>query len=231
MNAERFYVYEHIRKDTGAVFYVGKGCGYRAFNFKNRGDNWKKIQESCNGVLVRFPIKNVDEEFSWFAEIELIDLYKKHGVNLVNISKGGNGFGSIPKSDEHKRKIALSKIGIKRPLSVVEKMKNSKLGKLKGNENPFFGKHHTQETIEKLRANKLGSVNSEETKEKIRISSANSKETLRRMKPVFCITNGITYKSVTEVVKVLGLHRVSITNCCNKKAHTTGGYKFEWGTK
>jgi serine/threonine protein phosphatase PrpC len=71
----------------------------------------------------------------------------------------------------------------------------------------------------------------DDPKEKIRIGGSNSAETLRRMKPVFCITNGTTYKSVTEVVKMLNVHRVSVTNCCNKKSHTAGGYKFEWGTK
>ncbi len=231
MNAERFYVYEHIRKDTGAVFYVGKGCGDRAFNFTNRGDNWKSVKDVCGEVLVRLPVKNVDEEFSWFAEIELIDLYKKHGINLVNISKGGKGFGSIPKSEEHKRKIALTKIGIKRPIDVVERMKATKRGKLTGIDNPFYGKTHSAETVKRLRLQRIGTVHSEASKEKIRIGGSNSAETLCRMKPVFCITNGTTYKSVTEVVKMLNVHRVSVTNCCNKKSHTAGGYKFEWGTK
>lgn len=231
MNAERFYVYEHIRKDTGAVFYVGKGCGDRAFNFTNRGNNWKSVKDVCGEVLVRLPIKDVDEEFSWFAEIELIDLYKKHGINLVNISKGGKGFGSIPKSEEHKRKIGLTKIGIKRPIDVVERMKATKRGKLTGSDNPFYGKTHTAETAERLRLHRIGTTHSEVSKEKIRISSSNSAETLRRMKPVFCVTNGVTYKSVVEVAKMLNVHRVSVTNCCNKKAHTAGGYKFEWGTK
>jgi hypothetical protein len=231
MNAERFYVYEHIRKDTGAVFYVGKGCADRAYNFINRGENWKKVEQSCGEVLVNFAIKDIDEELSWFAEVELIDLYKKRGFDLVNISKGGRGFGSYPKSEEHKRKIGLTKIGIKRPAYVVEKVRQSKKGKLTGIDNPFFGKHHTQETIEKLRATRLGTVNSEESKIKVRISSKNTAETIRRMKPIFCTTNGTTYKSVTEVAQMLNVHRIAVTNCCNKKAHTAGGYKFEWGTK
>ena len=43
MNQERFYVYEHIRNDTGAVFYVGKGKGRRMFEHEReskRGDKY-----------------------------------------------------------------------------------------------------------------------------------------------------------------------------------------------
>jgi hypothetical protein len=40
---DRFYVYEHRRADTGAVFYVGKGSGYRLRVEQHRGAAWRAI--------------------------------------------------------------------------------------------------------------------------------------------------------------------------------------------
>ena len=135
MNAERFYVYEHIRKDTGAVFYVGKGSGNRYRNFCNRGKYWNNFCKSKQNVEVRLPIKNVDEEFSLLAEVELIDLYRRRGVRLVNISDGGEGTSGWIPSQETRKKISEA---------------NKKIPKLKGEKHWWFGKKHSAESLAKM---------------------------------------------------------------------------------
>lgn len=42
-----FYVYRHIRRDTGEVFYIGKGFKNRAYSFLNRNPYWHNIVNKC----------------------------------------------------------------------------------------------------------------------------------------------------------------------------------------
>jgi hypothetical protein len=42
---DEYYVYLHIRKDTGNVFYVGKGKCRRAFWSSNRNRHWCAISQ------------------------------------------------------------------------------------------------------------------------------------------------------------------------------------------
>ena len=169
MNAERFYVYEHIRKDTGAVFYVGKGSGKRCNHFANRGKFWNNFSKSKDNVEVRLPIQNVDEEFSLLAEVELIDLYRRRGVFLVNISDGGEGTsGWIPSEETRKRigeankhtpKVSGEKHGMfgkKHTPESLAKMSASQKGRMVGENHPFYGKHHTDETKAKVSIGRKG---------------------------------------------------------------------------
>jgi hypothetical protein len=259
MNTERFYVYEHIRKDTGAVFYVGKGSGKRCKHFVNRGKFWNNFCKSKDNVEVRLPIQNVDEEFSLLAEVELIDVYRRRGVFLVNISDGGEGTsGWIPseetrkrigKSNKHTPKASGEKHGMfgkkHTPESLAKmvesqnrrdhtnhpmrgkhhteeskaKMSESLKGTKTGKDNPFFGKTHSAEVREKIRAVQLGRKQSPE-------QIQNRAKTI--WKPVICLTNNQHYPSVTEASKILGIDASSISACCLGKLKTAGKMKFSY---
>lgn len=106
-----FYVYEHIRKDTGAVFYVGKGSKDRCFIEKGRNRYWKNVVNKSNGFCVRFIVKNVNEEFAYFVEQERIDQYKRLGKSLTNLTGGGEG--SFNASEETRKKMSESHSGEK----------------------------------------------------------------------------------------------------------------------
>jgi len=164
-----FYVYEHRRVDTGAVFYVGKGRGYRARTFSNRGKWWDKVVKKANGLTVHYPVVGVDEEFALFAEMELIDVYRKRGIKLVNISDGGEGTTGWVPSEETRRKIGEANkhtpktsgerhgmFGKKHSLESRAKMSESRKGMFAGDRHPMFGKKHTAETKEKISAAKKG---------------------------------------------------------------------------
>ena len=47
-------------------------------------------------------------------------------------------------------------------------------------------------------------------------------------KPVVCIDTGIVYKSAKEIERKLGISHASISNVCNKKQKTAGGYHWEF---
>lgn len=171
MSNDRFYVYEHVRKDTGAVFYVGKGSGKRAHHFVNRGKYWNNVSKSKENVDVRFVVKNVDEELSFLAEMELIDLYRRTGVKLVNISTGGEGAAGWIPTEETRKKIGEANkhtpkasgkkhgmFGKKHTAESLAKMSASQKGRMTGEKHPFFGKKHTQESLKKMSANRKGKM-------------------------------------------------------------------------
>jgi hypothetical protein len=85
-----FYVYEHIRNDTNAIFYVGKGKNNRAYAKRDRNEYWHNIVNKV-GFTVRFVAKDLDEELAYFVEEERIDQLKRLGIKLTNLTLGGEG--------------------------------------------------------------------------------------------------------------------------------------------
>lgn len=67
-----FYVYYHIRTDTGAPFYVGKGKADRVTSKKNRNKHWHHIVELA-GYTYDYVATGLDEELAFLCERELID--------------------------------------------------------------------------------------------------------------------------------------------------------------
>ena len=72
-----------------------------------------------------------------------------------------------PFTEEHKRKISASNLDKKRSSAAIEKNRLAKPGVFDGDKNPFWGKHHPPETIEKIRKAKLGKKLSLEQRAKI----------------------------------------------------------------
>ncbi len=78
---DKFYVYSHTDKD-GAVFYIGKGKGERAWEKSNRHGLWTKYLESIGGeYTVSIIEKDLDEESALTLEEELV---AKHGRTIIN---------------------------------------------------------------------------------------------------------------------------------------------------
>ncbi len=145
-----FYVYEHIRPDTGAIFYVGKGSGYRNKSTCDRNRHWKFIVNKAGGFSSKILFYNESEELVLLAEEERIDQLKRLGVKLCNMTKGGEGISGFSHSPETKLK--LKEIALKRP-----KRKLSEAHK------------------QALKRANLGVVFTEERKEKIRQKALNRK--------------------------------------------------------
>lgn len=137
-----FYVYEHIRRDTGAVFYIGKGRGNRHRSNRNRNQYWHNVVNKAGGFDSRVVVEDQSEELILLAEIEKINQLRTLGVALVNLTDGGEGITGLKHSEESKR--AMSQ-------------------KLKGKSHK-----HTPESIEKIRQANTGVVFSDERKEKLR---------------------------------------------------------------
>lgn len=138
----KFYVYAHIRNDTGEVFYVGKGCGRRAYEKDNRNIYWKRIVNKY-GYEIEILFNNLSEHEALTLEIEMIDKYGRKDLGLgllVNLTDGGDG-GSNPsietrdklssyasnRTQEHKDKIIVGRSWYKHSPETIAKIneKNS----------------------------------------------------------------------------------------------------------
>ena len=141
----QFYTYEHIRNDTKAIFYVGKGKDYRAKSKSDRNIYWKHVVEKANGFEVNYLCKDVDEELAYFCEEERIDQLKRLGVELTNLTVGGEGAGSG--ENHHMWGKTHPQKGSKRPW-----LRERYLGE----KNPRWGKKASEEERKQMSESRIG---------------------------------------------------------------------------
>lgn len=105
---KNFYVYVHCRKTDGLVFYVGKGSGKRDTCFSSRNTYWKNVKNK-HGIIVKRVFENLTEEESFRLEKELISELSSFGVQLVNMTLGGEGSSGRRLTEKHKVKLSQSR--------------------------------------------------------------------------------------------------------------------------
>ena len=88
--------------------------------------------------------------------------------------------------------------------SARRRMSEARKGKMVGENNPFYSKHH-----------------SEETKRKISLASKSKKK-------VLCVETGIVYTSITEAAKMTNSNVSSIGDVCRGKQKTAAGYRWRY---
>ena len=173
-----FYVYQHLKADSGEIFYVGKGMGRRAHDSYHRSKYWKSIVAK-HGVTVELLKVDITEPESLELEIATIEKYRKKGLQIINMTDGGDGTTGYSHTDEHKQMMS---------------------AKQSGENNPRYGKVGTRrgvvvgpETIEKLRLSHLGKELPEEQKRKIRESTKKARAGIK--------TLGMTGRTHSEETK------------------------------
>ena len=100
----KFYVYKHTRQTDGALFYVGKGSGKRAYSEKNRNKHWTHMV-SRHGYDAHIVKSDMHEACAFSLEMALI---ASSNGNLVNVSTGGLGASGVRHTDASKA--AISKV-------------------------------------------------------------------------------------------------------------------------
>jgi hypothetical protein len=99
MSAKLFYVYEHWRTDRDECFYVGKGKGNRAYNLKSRNKHHKAIMAKLSregfAMEVRIVQSGLSEQDAFLLEIERINFWRESGVDLANMTNGGEGASGL----------------------------------------------------------------------------------------------------------------------------------------
>jgi hypothetical protein len=158
-----FCVYEHIRPDTNAIFYVGKGSHRRAYSKHRRNKHWNSVVAKAGGYSVRLIADEIEEDLSFLVEMERIDQLKRMGLTLTNKTDGGEGPSGMRHTDEAKRKIAEAQMGEK---------------------HWTFGREITDEHRAKLRFARLKFVYTDEIREKLSVAGkkrTHSEETKAKM--------------------------------------------------
>lgn len=100
-----FYVYLHRKASDGSIFYVGKGTGRRAWARENRSFRWSRISGK-NGVLVAVVQESMTEDDAFILECWLIAKLRHDGIDLCNLTDGGEGLSGHVRSDESKERTA-----------------------------------------------------------------------------------------------------------------------------
>lgn len=86
------YVYVHFRLSNGSPFYVGKGSSkYRHKSRCSRNAYWHNVVNKEGGFKAEKIIDGIDDDLAYLCEIEAIELFKRRGFKLVNMTDGGEG--------------------------------------------------------------------------------------------------------------------------------------------
>lgn len=117
----KYYVYQHTRNDTGEVFYIGKGCGNRAWKFGRSGrrsKQWSRIADK-HGVSVSILMYGLTHSAALNVESQLISKIGRRDLKLgplVNGTDGGEGARGllIKHTEDSKRKISIKALGNQR---------------------------------------------------------------------------------------------------------------------
>jgi hypothetical protein len=110
----KFYTYAHYKPD-GELFYIGKGNGNRAYNtrYSQRNIYWKRVVEKYGKPTVKILANWNTEEEAFDHEKLLISCFRDMGYKLANITSGGDGVCGIKWSEESRKKLSNSKMGVK----------------------------------------------------------------------------------------------------------------------
>lgn len=238
-------------------FYVGKGTKLRLNKHVNKvKNNSKNIFNKFNFAKIK---KILDENIEPIIIVYKDDLYEQDAFNLeielikkigrkdlkkgplTNFTNGGEGSSGRKLSEETKEKIRQKAIGRKASedarLKMSEKRKgdkNSNFGKT-GEKSHWFGKKHSEESIEKMKKKKpegfgshlLGKPMLEEVKKKI--GEANKG---KRAIPIDIFNeNGILLKecrTTTEAYNFSGIKMSEMKELIKNQTPSKKGYIFKY---
>jgi len=183
------YTYAHVKPD-GTIFYIGKGIGRRAYS-KNRNDYWKRIVAKYGYKVEILAHWNTEAEALSHEKL-LISCIKDMGIELCNLTDGGEGTIGYKHTQEHKNKLKGNSYG------------ESAWGLT------FKGKKHSEESRAKMsyvrigNKNKLGAKLSEESKVKISKSKAGKIVLAKRVltnEQVLEIKLRVGYRNIAQLAR------------------------------
>jgi hypothetical protein len=241
-------VYQHIRKDTNEVFYVGIGATEkRAYSKNGRNQHWKNI---VNKVEYYVEIIYHDLEWSLACNMEqyLIEAYGRVNLKtgcLVNLTNGGEGTIGRVVSNETKYKISQFKKGTKHSKETLLKMSENHKGQIAWNK----GKTgvYSEDTIKKISDANIGKKHSDNTKKKMSDSHKSKKEgfvhplkgkkpkydTIKKLiennanaKKVINTETNEVYNSLSDLCRILALNRSTMG--CKLSGHLKNNTPFKY---
>lgn len=208
MSKHNFYVYEHWRLDRDECFYVGKGKGNRAYNMSNRNRHHKAIVAKTVregfAVDVRIVSFGLTEARAFDLEIERISFWRALGVDLANMTTGGDG-KSGAHSETHKKRISEALKGRIQSEHVIQSVILSNK-KRAGTKNKKRSKTHNEN-----------------------LSAALKGRDAPNKKKVICVDDNIMFESATKAAIFYGLKSTSsVSEICKGNRKPFRGKVFKY---
>jgi len=192
----KHYVYKLTDKTTNEYYFGSRTCKCNIEDDGYMGSmvTWKPNKNNLLKEIIKSDFN--DRQSAIEFESDLITKYIKHSLNRnYFIPTKEVGFYGHAHTKESKLKTA-----------------NTMSGKHVGTANPFYGKKHSPQTLEKI--SPLGRTHSNETKQKMSESASNidrSNYKLNRKKVMYIKTDEI-FDSMYKAAKYLGIGRSTIRN-------------------
>lgn len=237
-----YYVYKHT--SPSSKVYIGitsqnppERRWQRGLGYKNQKYFYNAIQKyGWDNFKHEILYSGLSKEEAEKKEIELIAYYNSTDRNYgYNFSNGGNCVGTMLPAT--KKKISIANKGNQYGVGhIVSKESRSKISiAMIGNQHGQ-GQKMSDEIKEKLAAShktdgfrkKLSKINtgkkcSNQTKKKISQSCKGL-----GCKKVICVETGMIYDSILEAQKTLSKKSNHISECCQGKRKTAGGYHWKY---
>lgn len=244
-------IYIHKNKVNGKV-YIGQAKGDPCDRWGSNGCNYRK-QPSFWSAIQEYGWSNFDHmiletnltaEQANEAERRWIALYKANNSDF-GYNRTGGGKGSYQLTEEAAQKKAegmarywASEVG--RQQATVHSRA------MMGENNPMYGKHHSEETRAKISKAITGEHNPNFGKHfskdhRAKLSAALSGENNywygktgilnKASKQVYCEELSRIFGSAKEAAAELGIDNSSIGKCCKGSRKTAGGYHWRYATE
>lgn len=223
----------HKNKINGKI-YIGQTCQIP----EKRWDNGKGYETSPRffNAILKYGWDNFEhiilkqklsQEEANQLEVKLIQQYQTQDERYgYNITSGGQNYSH---SEETKKKI-----GQANSIALKGKTHSSEWSKIMsekftGQGNPFYGKHHTEETKKKISEKKKGQLignshpfyGKHHTEKSLQLISQNRQG--KGGKQVLCLNTGEVFNCMMDAARWCGLKNASsIGRCCAGKSQTAG---------
>lgn len=207
-------MYVHRRSDTGAVFYVGKGKGRRAYVRSGRSVLWNRISNK-HGYQVEIIADNLSETDAFRLESEIICGYD----GLCNFTEGGEGISGYRHTAETRQAISDAHKGKPHNPERIEARAKILRGKKRSPEfckalgDRVRGTTMSEETRQLMSRSHTGLIRSQEAIDKAagwHRGAKRSDESRARMsdasmvkRPVVCTSNGLSFDSLEAAARWL----------------------------
>lgn len=236
----KYSIYVHINKINKKI-YIGQTCRKPEYRWGKEGKNY--FNQYFGKAIIKYGWDNFDHIILFhnlsLEEANIIEkeLIKKY--DSTNPSRGYNreeGGHSSLFSEETKKNISIlrknfwdSESGFQKreefrqnmitfyQTEEGQKMKEFQKQRMSGENNPMYGKHHTEEVKKAQSARMMGEKNCNYNK-----TGFNN----HLSKPVFCEELNKIFGSGQEASRETGIDASSIAKCCKGKAKTAG--KMHW---
>lgn len=236
-NSTRFYVYVHKRKDTGAIFYVGKGAGQRAHNKSSRNKFWKIVHRKAGGRSIEIVSEFATESEALHHELFLIWSLRVFGVKLTNLVDGGGGIPGWRHTEKAKAAMTAKRKGVPlrdshyQALVAGVRTPEARLAKREA------GLRRYSDPAQRAATQAINAeINSRpEVRQKISRSLSEARRALGQVSPVMCLTTGDCFECLADAAawsakqagKTAAQARTSIIGAIRRNG-TAYGYRWKY---